>query len=414
MKYLFTFLTSLCLFGSIAWGQADYLFSRAKDLEPFEDCDFMLPFHEAENRVEFGMRPGFRSFDIKQRNDSIIYLHWEDDAWEPYFKQENIYEENEDESIYVFYYYLWDSYAGEWYQTDFYWFQYDDDGVLKSVVWYTWDDQWVPSSKDDYIYDEDGFLTELLKYLWDPVLAEWTPHVKSIYTYNDDGFATQRVHLQFVDGQWQNTLRETYTYDLNNQWSECIREGWHPSSEIWEYFTKTVFERDSFGDIDEEIRYLWDSDTQSWEFSLKRTYFYDAGYATSDLLLPFPLFSGIPHYFSHKLLYTLRSFWDNGNWEAPSQKVVYYYSEYVSVSTTESFTQELSAFPNPATDYITLQLPDGFVAGTFCILDIQGHEVLQQELRGTKEIDVAALHPGLYFYILSDENDWMYGKFVKK
>jgi hypothetical protein len=83
------------------------------------------------------------------------------------------------------------------------------------------------------------------------------------------------------------------------------------------------------------------------------------------------------------------------------------------LSTTENgeieSSAKLSAFPNPASDRLTLRydLPDGIVDATLTIIDIQGrliHSYPVQNNSNRMDIQVSQIPDGIYFYTIQSGN----------
>ncbi|MFN3876385.1 MAG: T9SS type A sorting domain-containing protein, partial [Flavobacteriales bacterium] len=76
----------------------------------------------------------------------------------------------------------------------------------------------------------------------------------------------------------------------------------------------------------------------------------------------------------------------------------------------------LSLFPNPATDRITLQSRDGGALGIVRILSAEGRTVRELGMHTTDrtELDIQGLGPGLYTVIASTRNASSHLHFVKQ
>lgn len=69
----------------------------------------------------------------------------------------------------------------------------------------------------------------------------------------------------------------------------------------------------------------------------------------------------------------------------------------VAVSANPS-SLELKIFPNPASDAVSVTLPQEFERATLSVLDLTGKPVFHQDAEGTKtQVDVSGLPAGVYF-----------------
>jgi len=81
-----------------------------------------------------------------------------------------------------------------------------------------------------------------------------------------------------------------------------------------------------------------------------------------------------------------------------------------SASIPDNSVSELSAYPNPASDYLTINR--AHTAGTIVITSMLGEECQKQNF--TRRVDVKTLNPGLYFISLLDGDKVYQTKFIKK
>lgn len=71
--------------------------------------------------------------------------------------------------------------------------------------------------------------------------------------------------------------------------------------------------------------------------------------------------------------------------------------------------------PNPAKNYLELEVPANMIPGEFQILDIQSHEVMKQKIsNANQQISIAHLNPGTYILVYHDQNgETSVHKFIK-
>jgi hypothetical protein len=75
----------------------------------------------------------------------------------------------------------------------------------------------------------------------------------------------------------------------------------------------------------------------------------------------------------------------------------------------------LSVYPNPANDKITIEIPEGQTPGQLSIINLDGEVVLMYSLIKPKtQIDVSNLRGGVYFIRLTTKFKVCVEKFVKQ
>ena len=74
----------------------------------------------------------------------------------------------------------------------------------------------------------------------------------------------------------------------------------------------------------------------------------------------------------------------------------------------------MNIYPNPTKDIITLQLDSPSQEGRFRIFDINGRELMSENIRGQKtEINLMKLDPGIYIIEVNLGTDIISQKFIK-
>ena len=58
---------------------------------------------------------------------------------------------------------------------------------------------------------------------------------------------------------------------------------------------------------------------------------------------------------------------------------------------------------NPATENVTLQLPEGISSGTIRVTSLTGQHIMQQAAQATTSLDIGALPAGMYLVSLHRE-----------
>lgn len=95
--------------------------------------------------------------------------------------------------------------------------------------------------------------------------------------------------------------------------------------------------------------------------------------------------------------------------------VVFYTSITTGIASPDK-SAEINLFPNPATDKISIAMPENYSGGTAVVFDLTGKAIIRRSFSGNKmEIDLAEFAAGTYFLEIRDMNGMVAGKkeFVK-
>ena len=78
-------------------------------------------------------------------------------------------------------------------------------------------------------------------------------------------------------------------------------------------------------------------------------------------------------------------------------------------------SDNLSIYPNPANLYITLEIPQISKESTFIICNINGQELIKQQIINSKSlVDISNLQSGVYFVKLINDNTVEVRKIIKE
>ena len=83
---------------------------------------------------------------------------------------------------------------------------------------------------------------------------------------------------------------------------------------------------------------------------------------------------------------------------------------YVSID--EHLSDNISIFPNPFDDQITITLP-GNTEGYFQLFNLKGMPIMSNSIDGYSQILLKTLSPGIYFYRIRNNQNVVSGKLIK-
>ncbi|MCD6064185.1 MAG: hypothetical protein K0R82_2096 [Flavipsychrobacter sp.] len=125
--------------------------------------------------------------------------------------------------------------------------------------------------QDDYTYDASGNLT-LYKYWW-WVNNQWKNTIRETYTYNVGNLAVKLAEVvNSGTGQWENSFKRTYSY-TGGKLSEEVFELWQMGT--WILKNRTLYSYDANGRLSDKIFQVWDATYLVWENKDRRAYGYD-------------------------------------------------------------------------------------------------------------------------------------------
>ena len=76
--------------------------------------------------------------------------------------------------------------------------------------------------------------------------------------------------------------------------------------------------------------------------------------------------------------------------------------------------KDLKVYPNPAQDFVTIDLPTNIESTSVTVYDFLGKEILTQDLASKNTIDVSAWQTGVYLIQLANDNTSITKRFVKQ
>ena len=77
--------------------------------------------------------------------------------------------------------------------------------------------------------------------------------------------------------------------------------------------------------------------------------------------------------------------------------------------------KRLKVYPNPATEIITIEIPESLYNNICSVFGMIGQELIRQQIQGSNvEINVSLFPQGIYFIRLMNKGKTGFGKFVKE
>jgi hypothetical protein len=300
--------------------------------------------------------------------------------------------------------------------------------------WQMPSNSWVNKSKDEYFQDSNNNDTLEIDSEWNNSNNSWENKYKYITTYSNgnietitsyswinnswhlnrkeeysyaNGNNTKIVEYVWSNNSWEYKEKTIMDYDANNMFTKIVYLDYNSATNNWDYNDSTSYTNQSMN-IDYYEQYDWSG--TAWNKSEKDDFTHDNNYAFADLLLPnvYTEDEEILSYFTHKLTNVDIYEGDGNSWEL-DMKANFYYSEININSIEKTVIPNISITPNPTTGNFYINNINSTLKVE--IYDISGKRVKSLFVNESNKIDISELNNGLYFVIITDNEN---NKFTKK
>lgn len=276
-------------------------------------------------------------------------------------------------------------------------FTYDTEGHLitemlhfKSIE----DPEFSPLQKGEFIYETGNLVSEFVFY-WDAESDCWDTTAIYEYEYDNDGNL-----LRYFTTRGSNKLKEDFFYDESGNKTTMIGQQWDFDQNNWTNYIKQECSYDEFGNLLSVAVYIWSAQNGDWQYKKKNEFEYNTEVPKSLLIVPHDY--SWDYQLSYEIDYGMGVRWD------------YHYSVFQELGMKGFEAQQVTAFPNPATDRVILHIPCNVKNPVLEIFDLQGKRVMHRVYSGDYiHFSVKEFIPGIYIYRLKTENEVYQGKIIK-
>jgi len=298
-------------------------------------------------------------------------------------------------------------------------FSYNEEQLIGEVLISYQEDMWQYYEKSDLIYDDQGRLVELIMSEKETENSPWQAYSKDGYAYDDEVFLMNEESYYLGQAEW--ILFSFTVNSYNENWKIQQSEYFYDEEQMqdWESQWKTEFVYDDQNNLEAELFYVIDEDSNEWLPTESSDMSYDDNVDFNNLILPVfiggDLFiQGYDLYFNHMLLENqYSSINPNTNELELSDRERYIYSEKELQSIHHLSTLEANIYPNPASDFITFELESPNKTFILQIINLQGQVILEESIKSHQALSISKLSSGIYTYCIKDDVSIMNGKFVK-
>jgi len=280
---------------------------------------------------------------------------------------------------------------------------YNPDSSLQTETYYNWEwARFVPSQKMEYQYTANTIIEN-----WFSYDNGWINDYIVTYYLTDGRITSELCQSTYATGQMQNDYKADYLYYANGDLKDRLVSYWDETS--WTVpMEKESYTYDSENNLD---NYTWSTfGEEGWEILEQSLPEYNNQYTREDLIIPIDPEEEI--YFRHMLTRRVENYYDMGDLSTTIEFTTFYTP--VTVEKAKNIlTLQSSAFPNPATDNITIKWDGPANSALLTIYNPTGSPVPTTEITNNTTIPVTSLKPGLYLYTLKGEDGSLgNGKFV--
>jgi hypothetical protein len=320
--------------------------------------------------------------------------------------------------------YNWDNNTAKWAVSFKNEYTYDANGYQILNISWNWDaiaSQWNHGYKSETYNDQNGNDTLNLNYNWNSTLGDWVAGVKNMYEYNDAGTQTHYLMCQWNGGNatWDSVIKTDFYQDEFGVDSLSLTSFWDQGTARWNTTNKAKSFKNEAG-LDTLInQYQWSAELNEWIPSQKSEVKYNQNGV--DSLVTVYSWNSIDSVWMGVIMFAMsyeadKSFVNqymgqDGQWLFFS-KITYYYSEYTPTGIKNPSNTEVGVYPNPARDFIMVNMPGASNSATIELYNIQGMKVLDQRLQEGKQVSTNGLPKGLYLYKITNNGIRSVGKLM--
>lgn len=319
--------------------------------------------------------------------------------------------------------YNWDNSNGEWALSFKNEYSYDANGnqILEIVsIWDASVSQWNQSSKTVKNRDQNGNDTLSLSYNWNKTLGDWEPGMQYKTDYDDAGNQTFFLMCQWNAGntKWDSVLKSDMYLNENGLDTAEISSFWDAGTSQWNATNKSKSFYDETGLDTLTCKYNWSAESSEWIIFQKAVSKYNQN--RKDSIVTVYMWDAIGGQWTGNFKFEM--FYEenkeilnqylglDGQWLYLS-KISYYFSEFTPTGVNNPSKSEIRLYPNPAKEFIMIELNDNSNSATIEIYNIQGRKVLYQRITDKEQIQIRDLPKGIYLYKIFNHGIHSTGKF---
>lgn len=291
-----------------------------------------------------------------------------------------------------------------------YTYEYNADGAIETQIAETYNSdsgQLVNESRMTYNYISDA-LTLIEIDQWNPDNENWEAYRLSEVDY-ENGLEVERRFYELEDGMPNPISRINYTYnafDVQASFQQFIMtdEGWR------EQFSST-YEFDEVGNATSSLTLLYDAIEDALLPINQVDYTYNTSIEMSDIALP-SVYRNLDFLHRSQLLEVNYTAFFGGGMPFGNIESMHYSTFSPETSVNELPKIEVQLFPNPARDFIRVEVGQSQEAVRFMLFNSNGSIVIDEHFQRHKSFDLSLLASGVYVYRVMGTHDFASGKLL--
>ena len=373
-----------------------------------------------------------RTINVSDKDGQLIYRERhrdKDDVLQPesrtlYFRNENGQLELREEYEYQVEGEVWELQEYQEYQYNFYgkiilreihkWDQasgavipyskresaYSGDQISQTIN-YSWNkssDVWQQETKRSYTFDENDNLTESIESEWDANDLEWVLKSRTIREYDENGFEILEAEFEtgIVDGQQETEIeRQENEYEIDGKillYYSSKRYRWDDDLQKLIGTFGSVTQSNTSGTVRQYVSIDFDTTSNEW-YPQSVNYYYTSNTPAKDEMNPDTVYINDTVFISDNSTDTL--FFTDTVFIADTVFIPDSTNKLTNAGFTGELTREVQLYPNPAKNYINIEMPSS--EGRLEIWSLQGRKIFEQSLtRSNERIQIQHLKPGMY------------------
>ncbi len=237
-------------------------------------------------------------------------------------------------------------------------------------------------------------------YEWDATLTvpDWVKSEKTEFAYNANNKVTSDITYKWdlllvPSPGWVNATKTDYTYDANGRETLIMGYKWDTdlNPDAWANSDKIEYSWDANGRNTMYAFYDWDNTVPGWVGLMKA----ETTYVTATV----------------NYSVTTGYSWLLIAWASTTRSTSYYSAMTTGIGDMKT-DLHITAYPNPASEYITFSGING--EATVELINMSGSKVLEQKLTDDGILPVSNLSKGLYIYKVTSNGLTRTGRVILK
>lgn len=334
-----------------------------------------------------------------QNIDTMLTESWENASWVQDVRTLNTYDDNN---------YLihtlsqtWDTGLNSWTNAIQWNLTNNPNGTVNQIIGQVWSaGSWDDSSRTTYTYTAFNKQLTSVSEIWTG--TAWMPINKQTNTYDGSEYLTNTLlqSWDFISSSWQNSSQSNYTNNANGTVNQVIDQSWNQGTSSWDNTEKTNYTYNAAEGVLTAISQIW---TGSWVNDSKITNTYNGtNHITNSLSQDWDgslwVNNGQDNYTyngNDSIYQIVSQVWETGAW-VNEYRITFTYTP-LAVEHFD-YQKSVTAYPNPARDFIMIKPITAFSDWNYVISDSKGNTFQTGILKDEETtIDIHALASGVYF-----------------